>query len=125
MDEFGDLLPNLVGPVAASSSSGSAKRRKKQALPRAFFIFGKARRYIYGAVLLSECAALSCVPGTVYWRCDRVVLLREPARLMQDDVDQRAFVPALSPETELAMRNLETNVGGTLNDHFVDMAGAS
>ena len=114
-------LPPLVVP-AASARSGFSKRKNRRKLPRVFLIYDKARLRVLGAFKVSRCDALAQKRHSVYWKCDRVVLLEKDVQLEADSFSWLSTLVHWTPATVLAVRQGKAGLGGILNNHFSEVS---
>ena len=119
MADFYGLPTEIIG--TASGSSGSAKRRRKNALPRTFLIVDVERRQIRGAFILVDCVYNG---DSLLWRCDLAVFLESSILLDQRELKSANAVKLakFAHARELEARQGQTTVGGMLNDHFSSCA---
>ena len=98
------MLPFVVQQEDLSSTSGAAKRRRKNALPRGFFVFEGATNMVSGAFIVTQCTAMENETDVVYWKCERLVLLAKPLVLQAIDIEWKSGMGHLRGEVEVELR---------------------
>ena len=119
------MLPFVVQQEDLSSTSGAAKRRRKNALPRGFFVFEGATNMISGAFIVTDCTAMENETDVVYWKCERLVLLAKPLVVPASDSEWKSGMGHLRGEVEVKLRMDSALVGGTLNSHVTEVAAST
>lgn len=72
--------------------------------PLTFFLYSRKSRTVYGAGLVTACAAIGDEQHA-YWKLDRLMLLEEPTVLSSDSVQWSHTLVRLRPERELECRH--------------------
>ena len=111
--------------VRASSScgseSGAVKRKRRNALPRAFWLYASDMRCICGAVLFVRAVQESHADkATVH--LDRCVGLRQAHAVTPDMRQHAGSVSHLAEGVHSSLVKLPVSIGGVVLDHFVDFA---
>ena len=120
MDES-DLLPTIVEDIPAPKrKAGNVKRKKANALPRAFFIYDGELKQLLGAVSLIS--ANNAVGKHAWCECGIVATLSEPYRLKSEDLAYASNVFKLTTSCEQMLRGRACTTGNTLNGHLSTFA---
>ena len=115
------LQPAVISdPGQPVTQNGHTKRKSKKSLPRCFFLYDKRIKTVFSAFLLSQCARLIADPRRVYWKCSRVVKLRQPLVAGVGDVAWTSTLVHFTPQFEQTARMSDSEVGGTMNVHFLE-----
>ena len=109
------VLPRTPRP---SVRSGHEKRKQKNHLPAAFFIYDKEERSIFGAVVARDVYRLCSAGSTCWWELARPVLLRSPFAINKNMIKFMSCVFALEFHVEAQVRLSESLPGGPLAGRF-------
>ena len=114
----------VVVPAQSSGgdrNSGHNKRKRKRALPRAFFVFDKFAGLLHGVMMVDRCASL-VHRVAVYWRVVRFIAFQACVQLEAASVQWSSTILHLTPDAESSLRQVECSLGGPIADHFCEVA---
>lgn len=114
-------VPTALQPNP-SLSGGHAKRIAKKQLPLCFLSYDRGTNTVSGAFLATRCFAVSSDVPDLWWQVDRVVELESPVKLERDSIQWSSTVLHLKADAERTLRMSTASMGGSLNDHFTEMA---
>ena len=115
------LLPAVVAAPGGRRASGAVRRAEAAALPRAFLLYRRHDRAVFGAGSAVDCLLLN--DDTLHWVFDAVFFLAEPVILDRARVRYASQTFSVVPEYEAELRREEAVMGGSLNAHLQQFAG--
>jgi len=89
-----------------------------------FFAYAKQRKEVIGAFIVSECARVLAVVGSLWWRIERFVLFADPPVLDGSDIAWTSTILHLTLAAEHRLRHLESSIGGMIQNHFTEFSAS-
>ena len=118
----GDISLTPLGSLLPSDTSGPAKTKQRNALPKVFFVTGRHR--LHGACIVN--IAYSIGLASHFVQLGGVCMLENPLTITPESQQTRSNgLFKVVQELEVRARREPTVPGGSLNMHFSGYAGTS
>eukprot|EP00959_Pyramimonas_sp_CCMP1952_P220208 4604157-Pyramimonas_sp.AAC.1 len=116
-DDDVPLPQNALDTPRRKRKSGGDKRRERNALPKAVFVYEPSMKCITGAMIVCTCFQITD-SSKVRFSCSRAVPLAERFQVTQEMKAYSGSVFKLLVEHETQCKEQEVRVGGHLYNHF-------